>query len=412
MMSLDASVNMVVRAAKAAGIDILGHGRLGNSAVVLNSCYSGMLCAETAAMAVQRGLAKRGIMCQIRYHSACDIKPLCHKAMSSHKAEHDHHFTNVWDRVPANVQTRLQTKARSLRDAITQRLSSMRETGLRKEFIVSTRRQLVLNLGRKFVDYAYQILSETPWPADSACHCSKHDTKCCPVPMRSHTGDLLVEVGGSTCVGWSTMGRSWGWLDDAGGPCLVYLFWVRNYEPDFFVHECTSKFDYAVAHRILGDKMHLAAMQTSPVDWGIPVERRRQYLVAQSKKHRLDDSILRWTAWQIPAATNVCAATSTDELLWQRWLQSWGRVVDVDDPVDQQTCMLLPAGQHDQQQINPLCESHAFLLARGVAFEKHVARNQTWLPIVRMFYFCCAGPRVFFSTTLLDSESYSAEGWW
>ncbi len=229
--------------------------------------------------------------------------------------------------------------------------------------------------------------------------------------MRSNAGDLLVEVGGSTCVGWSTMGSSWGWLDDAGGPCLVYLFWVKNYGPDYFVHECTSKFDYAVACRILGDEMHLAAMSLSPVDWGVPVERRRQYLVAQSKKHRLDDSILRWTAWQIPAATNVCVA-SPDELLWQRWLQSWGRVMDVDDPVEQQTCTPLPSGQHDQQQINPLPRSLVLLLARDVASEKHVARNQAWLRVVRMSCLCCAGPRVFFSTTLLDLESSSAEGWW
>ena len=157
MMSLDASVAMVVQAAKAAGIDILGHGRLGNSGVVLNSCYSGMLCAETAALAVQRGLAKRGIKCQIRYHSACDINSLSHKATASHKVEHDHVFINVWDRVPADVQERLQTKARSLRDGITRRLSAMRATGLRKDFIKSTRRQLVLNLGKKFVDYACQI---------------------------------------------------------------------------------------------------------------------------------------------------------------------------------------------------------------------------------------------------------------
>ena len=333
-MSVDASVAMVVQAAKAANIDLSNHSRLG-SKVVVNTCYSGMGCAETATLAVQKGLAQRGISCEVKYHSACDSQQLCAKAASAHKAEHDHFFTNVWDRAPAGVQERLQAKARTLRKAVEQRQAALIKDGVSRPFIASWRRRTVIKLGEKFVDYACGILSKCPWHANTTSYCSKHDAQCRPVPQRSSNECILVEIGGSTCVGWSSMGSNWGWLDDAGGPCLVYLYWVKSYGPDMFMHECTRHFDHKVARRILGDEMHVSVMQHSPSDWGLPVARGRQYMVGASKLLKLCIGSPVWTTWQIPPARDDVEAPAgkdhpahvgNDESLWQRWLRAWGPV--------------------------------------------------------------------------------------
>ena len=329
-MSVDASVAMVVQAAKAANIDMFSGPRLG-SQVMVNSCYSGMGCAETAMLAVQKGFAQRGICCEINYHSACDSQKLCIKALSAHKAQHDHVFTNVWDRAPAGVQQRLQAKAWTLRNAVKQRQAALIQAGVSRSFIASWRRQTVIKLGEKFVDYACNILSQGPWHADMTSYCSKHDTQCSPVPRRSSNECLLVEIGGTTCVGWSSMGSNWGWLDDAGGPGLVYLHWARSYGPDMFMHECTRHFDHKVARRILGGEMHVSVMQHSPSDWGLPVARGRQYMVGASHLLKLCSGSPVWTMWQIPPACadmEACAGKDTstlvgsDELLWQRWLSA------------------------------------------------------------------------------------------
>ena len=127
------------------------------------------------------------------------------------------------------------------------------------------------------------------------------------------------------------MGSNWGWLDDAGGPCLVYLHWVRSYGPDMFMHECTRHFDHKVARRMLGGEMHVSVMQHSPSDWGLPVARGRQYMVGASHLLKLCTGSPDWTMWQIPLACDDMEASSgkdlgSDELLWLRWLRAWGPV--------------------------------------------------------------------------------------
>ena len=326
MMMLDSSVAMALHAADSAQIDILGQGKLGSSTIIVNTCYSGMLCAETAAMAVRQSFARRGRSCNIRFYGACDTKQICQKAMNAHKANTEHHFGDVWDRVPALVRDGLLTKARSLRQAVEQRMDTWKKAGTSTSFIAATRRKLVSRLEKRFVEYACQKLSDCSWPPDAESYCSKHNMNCRVAPRRSDPLDLLVEIGGSTCVGWSALGNSWGWLDDAGATCLAYLHWIKHCcKPDFFLHECTAKFDHSVIERIMGDDMHVAAMLTSPVNWGVPVNRVRQYLLAAAKALKLISGSISWNSWLTHAAANDPTSQGGDEMLWQRWLQTCAR---------------------------------------------------------------------------------------
>ncbi len=91
---------------------------------------------------------------------------------------------------------------------------------------------------------------------------------------------LRVEIAGSTCVAWSIMGKGLGWLHDSGLPCLVWLHWVARTLPHIFIHECTAHFDADMLHEVLGGSSGaylVTSFETSPVDFGIPSQRSRQY---------------------------------------------------------------------------------------------------------------------------------------
>ena len=99
--------------------------------------------------------------------------------------------------------------------------------------------------------------------------------------------DLLVEVAGTTCVAWSSMGSGWGWLDVSALPCLVWISWMGASLPDVIIHEITPRFSPEALLNLLGDQYSAASMVTSPVDWGVPSSRPRRYTVFLNKSLEL-----------------------------------------------------------------------------------------------------------------------------
>lgn len=101
-----------------------------------------------------------------------------------------------------------------------------------------------------------------------------------------------MEVAGSTCVAWSTMGMQEGFLHQAS--IMPWLAWARlmlESHPHVIIHECTPTYDEHGLNLMLGEVYHISSSIASPDDWGIPVRRTRKYTMCVRK------DIRTWWTW-------------------------------------------------------------------------------------------------------------------
>ena len=74
--------------------------------------------------------------------------------------------------------------------------------------------------------------------------------------QKIHSGfgrGLLLEIAGSPCVGFTTMGAVWGFLDTS---CLAFLAWIyimRSVRPHIIIHECTKGFPHQDLDMLLNE---------------------------------------------------------------------------------------------------------------------------------------------------------------
>lgn len=275
----DVAERVVARAAAAkvdlarADTDTLGQ------IIWLTSSYSGMGCAEAAAGAVRRHLADRGVKLIVRAHSATDYAPLCRQVLLAHRADAApaHIMANILDRIPDTLRDKLLRLAARLRRRCS-RHARVVELAHGAGAAAATRAAQVAELGAGYVARVREQLSKVQFSADQTAWCEKHQCRCQIAPVRA-AADLLVEVAGTTCVAWSSMGGGWGWLDESALPCLVWVSWMKASLPDVIIHEITPRFSPDALQSMLGDRYNAASMVTSPVDWGIPSSRPRRYTV-------------------------------------------------------------------------------------------------------------------------------------
>lgn len=298
--------------AEATGLDIFGCLKKAAGTVIITSCYSGMGCAEAALQLVAAALQDvGGATLDFKAYSACDIDPVCRHMLLNHVAhsQADHVFGDILERLDPGVRKNLEQKGDRLRKLLQLRLQHANSAGHTTTRVAEIKSEQVQRLGAKYTQAICAALQQSPLDPDRLCWCYRHNRYCCPTPPAVAAGaevDVVspgglrcegstgrstasgnravrVEVAGTTCVAWSSMGDGLGWLHPSSLPCLTWCYWQLATGPDLVLHECTRTFDSDLLRDILGSKYHVESLVSSPNDVGIPCQRHRKYTLCRRK---------------------------------------------------------------------------------------------------------------------------------
>ncbi len=260
--------------------------------VVVTSSYSGMGCPEAALAWIRDALKDVGIALDVRFHGASDVSGVCRKVLRLHKpgSRAEHIFSDVQSLFPEEKRRTLEKLGKRYRDQV-KASTKAAESAKGSEVAASVYRVETRRLGEKFFTRARQLLAEHTFDLSVRVWCDAHQRLCPFAPPVSEAPSLELEVAGTTCVAWSSMGSSWGWLDPSAVPCLVWCFWMRARRPHLIIHENTPRFDVGKLLSVLGSEAYAAASGvTSPADFGVPARRKRRYTVLC----RVPEGAARW----------------------------------------------------------------------------------------------------------------------
>jgi hypothetical protein len=272
--------------AQTAGVDLRRQRTetLGQTTYITTS-YSGIGTAEAAIAEVARQFSLTGPGVSFHMHGSVERDAKCLETLRLHRSSSRpaHIFQDVLDRIPEEVAKQLQQRAAALRRKVGLLVQRACQTTGTQD-IEKTRAKHVNELGSKFLRHAKQKLGQLDWSACNASWCIVHGQSCSLRPAAS-PGDLWIELAGSTCVAWSTMGAGWGWLDPSTVPCLTWAFWAARAGPDGIIHENVRPFDWQFFNDpdIFGERFWIASMCHSPVDLGVPANRPRRYTALLSR---------------------------------------------------------------------------------------------------------------------------------
>ena len=123
---------------------------------------------------------------------------------------------------------------------------------------------------------------------DPAAHCYRHEQACPALVYQSGGRTVMVKVNiaGVNCYDWSTMGLLKQWL---GSGTKVFLCWLRERyfaQEEIVVVECVWLFDFEGMEELTQDLYSWVVLDLSPVNLGLPISRRRKYMVGLHKRAR------------------------------------------------------------------------------------------------------------------------------
>ena len=98
-----------------------------------------------------------------------------------------------------------------------------------------------------------------------------------PIHVFATSSGIKMLVAGSTCTAWSSMGKGRRMCDETMVPFMILCFLVRDLQPHFLAHECTSMFDAELFLKYVGGPYRVQSTLLTPLDFGWPVCRRRRY---------------------------------------------------------------------------------------------------------------------------------------
>ena len=264
--------------------------------IVLTSSYSGLGSAEIAASMLQEAAHNGGN--GFHFWSAVDVSRGARVALQQlgggNSKGPDHIFQDIMDRIPTQVRQNLQ----GILKQKTMRYKAVCNKHGPKSSMAGAAKK---SLGMELLKEASALLHKTTFA--SFAYCLKHKQMCCLNPrLDPELQDRLwVEVAGTVCKPWSTMGTMGDWLHPTSLVFLVWAFSMRFYEPDMILQECTRRFDYDKLYGILAKRGHTTRlpirspftrylpdgkriptwkMKTEiidPLDLGIPSRRPRRY---------------------------------------------------------------------------------------------------------------------------------------
>lgn len=158
------------------------------------------------------------------------------------------------------------------------------------------RSSAVKRLGVEFVRKAWPIISKAV-PTERA-YCFRHRGACRCAGVEKEA--LKGHGAGVTCIDWSGLGNTLGWL---GESAVVFMVWLADQiihdKRHFIIAECVEAFDDAMLGELCAPQgFEVLTLSLSPEQFAFPATRRRKYMVM------LNSSILAWdpTVARDPAA--------------------------------------------------------------------------------------------------------------
>lgn len=264
--------------------------------VLVTSSYSGIGGAETAASMLSAHISStdQAAPARIRMYSACERKKTATAVLQQHPAMTDAHiFGDILDRLPKHVRQ----QCLEIQSA---RISEWKELKRLGEGTAAKRDEL----GQLLFSQLSGILDAVEFEQEAFC--AKHGIKCslnvqAALPLDTESF-IHVEAAGSTCLAWTSFGKSAGWLHESTLPCLVWCYSTRYFEPDCIIHENGPHFDEKpLAHILRGERRRgrrgphprnvlgiggrpvanyiLHCEIFCPTDLGVPSRRQRKYSI-------------------------------------------------------------------------------------------------------------------------------------
>ena len=189
-----------------------------------------------------------------------------------------HVFTDVCDTVAsqdiASLKSFLMWKRRQVENAIAEAGSAGR---LERSHLTALKKSLVQTGSKAFLVYANKLAKSWKFSRKDKSWCYKHSCLCKRWPALGGQQRLHVEIAGTVCIGWASIGKGWGWLGDSAVSIFVWIHMVKAIQPSLILHECVPGFDVNELSSALGSGFEVQSLVFSPDDCGVPAERPRRY---------------------------------------------------------------------------------------------------------------------------------------
>ena len=216
-----------------------------NEDLVVTTHYSGIGCAETALAMLRGKLHLDTSESRVLFYSACESDPKARNMLLNYGCScsgtlpgpsgPQHVFGDITSRVPIPVLEQLKQIE----------FESMEKAKGFSSLPAAERKQAADACGQEMFSSFCQLLMTCEFADRDYCY--KHKCKCKLQPHIPASGQH-GEITGTTCVAWSSMRQGQalgaGWLHASTLPCLVWIFWTRKVQPDWFLHECVQNFDF------------------------------------------------------------------------------------------------------------------------------------------------------------------------
>lgn len=221
--------------------------------VVLTTCFSGMACAETAALMCNDVLSD-GTEPGFVIFSACDVDALPLRVLQEVRTS-EHLFIDILHRLPSILAEHLKSLAKSRIEEYNQMAKSMLSQFKRGQVPPSVKAELLEAKQRKGNELMVEVLKVLDdVEMLSEAECLMHPGKMCPVTPRlqeQHKHRLWFEVAGPICKPWCSIGSRRMWLDTATVPCLTWVVSIRYFQPDGVLLENAPEFKEDIVHDLL-----------------------------------------------------------------------------------------------------------------------------------------------------------------
>ena len=231
--------------------------------ICIRTAFSGIDCFRMAVDLTERQMVRDGCSSKVRCDESCDIDPLCRRILRAWPNHADHMLLDdVFSAVTKKTRERLDDIARNFRRKYDVRLASG-EAGS----------QVRAALSQQVFARMADVLKDPGAYVDL----KKYRTT-------AMLGSLIMAIGGSPCIDWSTVGTRSGLLGLFNAVFMVWLFERVHRQEDIIVHENTEKFEEAWLVQAMGPTHHVVAFLISPHNLGFPAVRNRKWTLMASKK--------------------------------------------------------------------------------------------------------------------------------
>ena len=92
-------------------------------------------------------------------------------------------------------------------------------------------------------------------------------------------GRIHGHIAGVECQDWSPMGKQAGWQGRTAESFAAWLVARWQRDEDYIIVENVARFPSRCLEELLGQRFALRKLVVSPIDLGVPVHRKRQYML-------------------------------------------------------------------------------------------------------------------------------------